>query len=69
LPREEVIVATKFWMDGLGFENTLKEFDKSLKALKLDYLDLYLDSLACSQARLAVCGLLESNGEAKERGS
>jgi 2,5-diketo-D-gluconate reductase A len=42
LPREEVIVATKFWMDGLGFENTLKEFDKSLKALKLDYLDLYL---------------------------
>ena len=42
VPREEVIVATKFWMDGLGFENTLKEFDKSLKLLKLDYLDLYL---------------------------
>jgi len=42
LAREEVIVATKFWMDGLGFENTLKEFDKSLKALNLDYLDLYL---------------------------
>ena len=42
LPREEVIVATKFWMDGLGFEATLKEFDKSLKALRLDYLDLYL---------------------------
>ena len=42
LPREEVNVATKFWMDGLGFEATLKEFDKSLKALKLDYLDLYL---------------------------
>jgi 2,5-diketo-D-gluconate reductase A len=42
LAREEVIVATKFWMDGLGFQATLKEFDKSLKALKLDYLDLYL---------------------------
>jgi 2,5-diketo-D-gluconate reductase A len=42
IAREEVIVATKFWMDGLGFEATLKEFDKSLKALKLDYLDLYL---------------------------
>jgi 2,5-diketo-D-gluconate reductase A len=42
LAREEVVVATKFWMDGLGFEATLKEFDKSLKALKLDYLDLYL---------------------------
>ena len=42
LPREEVIVATKFWMDDLGFENTLKAFDKSLKLLGLDYLDLYL---------------------------
>ena len=42
VPREEVVVATKFWMDGLGFENTLNEFDKSLKLLKLDYLDLYL---------------------------
>jgi 2,5-diketo-D-gluconate reductase A len=42
VPREEVIVATKFWLDGLGFENTLREFDKSLKLLKLDYLDLYL---------------------------
>ena len=42
VPREEIQVATKFWMDGLGFENTLKAFDKSLKLLGLDYLDLYL---------------------------
>jgi 2,5-diketo-D-gluconate reductase A len=42
VPREEVLVATKFWMDGLGFENTLKAFDKSLKLLGLDYLDFYL---------------------------
>lgn len=42
VPREEVQVATKFWMDGLGFENTLKAFDKSLKLLGLDYLDFYL---------------------------
>ena len=42
VPREEVQVATKFWMDDLGFENTLKAFDKSLKLLGLDYLDLYL---------------------------
>lgn len=42
VPREEVLVATKFWMDDLGFENTLKAFDKSLKLLGLDYLDFYL---------------------------
>lgn len=42
VPREEIQVATKFWMDGLGFENTLKAFDKSLKLLGLDYLDFYL---------------------------
>lgn len=42
IPREEIQVATKFWMDGLGYENTLKAFDKSLKLLSLDYLDFYL---------------------------
>ena len=42
VPRDEVLVATKFWMDDLGFENTLKAFDKSLKLLGLEYLDLYL---------------------------
>lgn len=42
VPREEVLVATKFWMDDLGFDNTLKAFDRSLKLLGLDYLDFYL---------------------------
>lgn len=42
LPREEVIVATKFWMDDLGYSNTLRAFEKSLSLLGLQYLDLYL---------------------------
>ena len=42
IPREELQVATKFWLEDLGFENTLKAFDKSLKLLGLDYLDFYL---------------------------
>lgn len=42
VPREEIYVATKFWMDDLGYEKTLRAFDVSLKLLGLDYLDLYL---------------------------
>jgi 2,5-diketo-D-gluconate reductase A len=42
VPRDQVQVATKFWLDDLGYENTLKAFDKSLKLLGLDYLDFYL---------------------------
>jgi len=42
VPRDQVQVATKFWLDDLGYENNLKAFDKSLKLLGLDYLDIYL---------------------------
>ena len=42
VPRGEIQVATKFWMDDLGYENTLKACRTSLKNLGLEYLDLYL---------------------------
>jgi 2,5-diketo-D-gluconate reductase A len=42
VPREQITVATKFWMDDLGFENTLAAAKRSLSALRLEYLDLYL---------------------------
>lgn len=42
VPREEVIVSTKFWMDDLGYDQTLRAFDKSLGLLGLSYLDIYL---------------------------
>lgn len=42
VPREEIYVATKFWMDDLGYEKTLRAFERSLELLGLDYLDLYL---------------------------
>jgi len=42
VPREEVIVSTKFWMDDLGYDQTLRAFDKSLGLLGLSHLDIYL---------------------------
>lgn len=42
IPREEIFVTTKVWNDEQGYENTLEAFDRSLKRLDLDYIDLYL---------------------------
>lgn len=42
IPRSEITVATKFWMDDLGYDKTLRAFDTSLQLLGLSYLDIYL---------------------------
>ncbi|MFP3392692.1 aldo/keto reductase [Brevibacillus sp. SIMBA_040] len=40
--REELFITTKLWVQDTGFESTKTAFEKSLKRLQLDYLDLYL---------------------------
>ena len=40
--REEIFVTTKLWMSDYGYNQTLHAFDRSLRKLGLDYLDLYL---------------------------
>ena len=40
--RKELFVTTKLWIQDAGYETTKNAFEKSLKKLQLDYLDLYL---------------------------
>ena len=42
VPREKLFVTTKLWVQDTGYEKTKKAFERSLKRLQLDYLDLYL---------------------------
>jgi 2,5-diketo-D-gluconate reductase A len=42
IPRAELFVTTKLWVQDTGEEATKQAFDASLQRLGLDYLDLYL---------------------------
>ena len=42
VPREELFITTKLWVQDAGYEATKKAFQTSLDKLGLDYLDLYM---------------------------
>lgn len=42
VPRSELFVTTKLWVQDAGYERAKAAFERSLKRLGLDYLDLYL---------------------------
>lgn len=42
IKREEFFITTKLWVQDYEYEDALRAFDKSLKLLGLDYIDLYL---------------------------
>lgn len=42
IPREELFITTKLWVQDQGYESAKQAVERSLKNLGLDYLDLYL---------------------------
>lgn len=42
VPREDLFITTKLWIQSNGYEGTKKAFTQSMNLLQLDYLDLYL---------------------------
>lgn len=42
VPRAELFITTKVWIDNYGYENCKKSVEESLKKLKTDYIDLVL---------------------------
>ena len=42
IKRDEIFLVTKLWNNDHGYEKTIEAFNKSLKRLQVDYIDLYL---------------------------
>ncbi|MCY7009048.1 aldo/keto reductase [Fusobacterium simiae] len=64
IPREEIFVTSKLWLQDFGYESAKKAIEKSLSKLNLDYIDLYL----IHQPYGDVPGAWKAMEEAKEAG-
>ena len=42
IPREEIFLTTKLWVQDYGYENALQGIDRSMERLGVDYVDLFL---------------------------
>ena len=42
IPRDDLFITTKLWIQDAGYDSTKRAFEESLKRLQTDYLDLYL---------------------------
>jgi diketogulonate reductase-like aldo/keto reductase len=67
VPREELFITTKLWIQDTGYENTKKAFERSLKKLQLDYLDLYLIHQPYNDVHGSWRAMEELNREGKTR--
>lgn len=42
IPREDIFLSSKLWNSHRGYDSVMRAFEKTLRALRTDYLDLYL---------------------------
>src|SRR6266498_1021484 len=42
VPRDQLFITTKLWLADAGYDRAKKAFERSMRRLQLDYLDLYL---------------------------
>ncbi len=42
IPREDIFISSKVWIQDAGYQKTKQSFAKTLENLQTDYLDLYL---------------------------
>ena len=64
IPRDEIFVTSKLWLQDYGYENAKKAIEKSLRKLGLGYIDLYL----VHQPYGDVIGAWKAMEEAKKEG-
>lgn len=67
IPREEIFLTTKVWVEHYGYENARKSVEESMRKLKTDYLDLVLLHQPFADAYGAYCALEEMYEEGKIR--
>lgn len=65
IPREEIFITTKIWIDNYGYENCKKSVEESLVKLQTDYIDLVLLHQPFSDYYGAYRALEELNAEGK----
>jgi len=47
--REEIFITSKVWKDSMGYKNTIKSFNQTIKDLEVEYLDLFLIHWPCNK--------------------
>ena len=67
IPREEIFLTTKVWVEHYGYENARKSVEESMRKLKTDYLDLVLLHQPFADAYGAYRALEEMYEEGKIR--